>query len=265
VSASHCPRWIRDLLYRVRVEVVSEPERLSEQYVHGSGGVVGVTRRYPDGHYGSTPLGRFTLGTTYRHVVAFWVRDEDGNEDLIRVEGEFAPVRVGHSLTLFVAQRGRREGVLVGFVNHATRRHHRLRSGRQTLELLGLPTEETWREAAATTISTSLRRSRERALRNASLAAGGGIVALFVGSLVALIAAGNSAPVGIGFGVLLLAVGAVAGLIGVVQWVQTSSSERPRGVLRHRDYGEDFEDFYHAYRRRTLSRSAQPNSPAIEA
>jgi hypothetical protein len=263
VSATHCPRWIRDLLYSVRVEVVSEPERLSEQHIHGSGGVVGVTRQYPDGRYGSAPLGRFTLGTTYRHVVAFWVRDEDGHEDLVRMEGEFAPVRTGHALTLFVAQRGRREGVLVGVVNHATRRHHRLRSGRQTLELLDLPTEESWREATPV-LSTSLRRSRERAVQNASIAAVVGVLALFVGGLITLIAAGNSAPVGVCFGVLLLGAGAVAGLIGVVQWVQTSSTEQPRGVLRQHDFGDDFDDYYHSYRRRTRDEHELPPPPAIE-
>jgi hypothetical protein len=264
VSATHCPRWICELFTHEHVEVVSEPERLSEQHVHGSGGVVGVTRRFPDGRYGSTPLGRFTLGTTYRHVVAFWVRDEDGHENLIPMEGEFAPVRAGHTLTLFIARRGRRE-VVVGFVNHATRRHqhHRLHSARQTLELLDLRTEETWREATPV-LSTSLRRSRERAVQNASIAAVAGVLALFVGGLVTLIAAGNSAPVGVCFGVLLLAAGAVAGLIGVVQWVQTSSTERPRGVLRHHDFGDDFDDYYDSYRRQTLRRREPPRPRAIE-
>lgn len=264
MSAVHCPRWICDLFTHEHVEVVSEPERLSEQHVRGSGGVVGITHRLPNGRYSTAPLGRFTLGTTYRHVVAFWVRDEKGREEQIRMEGEFAPVRAGHTLTLFVAERSRREGVLVGFVNHATQRHHRLRSGWQTLELLDLPTEETWRDATPV-LSTSLRRSRERAVQNATITAVVGVLALFVGGLVTLIAAGNSAPVGVCFGVLLLIAGAVAGLMGFVQWVQTSGAERPRGVLRHHDFGDDFDDYYHSYRRRAAQRREPPQPPAIDA
>lgn len=263
MSISRCPNWIRNLFRRAQAEVISEPILVSHEHVEGAGSMSSGVTRFPDGRYGSSPYGHFSVRTTTYHATVFWVRYDNGVERQIRMAGDSAPVRLGHVLTVFFAKHGRREGLPIGFVNHVSQRHHRLMDGREVLDLLDLPLEETWQEVSRPIVPTSARRDRDRTLRNASISAVGGVSALLIGGLIALISSGNSAGAGVVFGVLLLLAGVVAGLFGIVSWFQAEQQHRPtRRTLHSRDFGDDFDDFYHTYRRQALGSGNRP--PAVD-
>jgi hypothetical protein len=256
---------MRDLLYHVDVTVVSEPDRIAEQHVSGGGYVSSFQVRYPDGRYGSAPFGRFAISTAYHYEHAFWVRDADGVEDLIQMEGAFAPVRQGHQLTLFIAQRGNRRGVLVGFHNHTSNRHHRVHSGRAVLDMLSLPVEEEWSERPAFVLSTAARRERERTAGIANLLGVGGVAVALVGGILCLTAMGNREPAGGLFvvGLLLGLAGIVAFVFAVAQWLMANGRSSPPRRLHYHCFGEDFNQMYREYRQDWAEGDRPPRPPAL--
>ena len=267
MGALHRPGWMRGLLYHVDVEVVTDPERIAEQRISGGGQIASFQVRYPDGRYGSAPLGRFAISTAYHYECAFWVRGEDGFEELIQMEMEDKrmPARQGQQLTLFIAQRGNRRGVLVGFQNRTSRRHHRIHSGIAVLDMLGLPVEQVWSEQPAFVLSTAARRERQRTAGIANLIGVGGVLMALVGGILLLISMGNRQSAGGLFvvGLLLGVAGSVAFVFAVARWLMANSRNHPPRRLRHRCYGEDFDQMYFDYRQAWADGDGPPHTPTL--
>lgn len=222
--------WSLDV---IRGIVISEPERLSEASVSGSGYVGSF---HSNGNTYTT--GSMSFDTSHRRGSVFWAKAEDGVDCQFVLRDEHPPVLKGHRIGVIIASSGRRS-VIAGIVNCNSRSETTVLSAKEVLQSLDLPLGTRWVERIPVPPGTYRARLRRWQVTRYKLFASIGVFVSF-----ALLGA-ITVSAAVAFGVVCLTTAGVAGVTAFV--ILSNAEERPsrhEEVERSHSYVRQFEDDY---------------------